>query len=119
MNGTGKTYMPPTKDHTGKEEPTMPTPNEQMDSEIYNILADLVGEFNDGGNIPGPAAFKNEIAKVKRLVLEGQQRTVGAVFDMSPKAKFIDWKPQDAFAFFERLKAYEAALTAELGELGK
>lgn len=54
------------------------------------------------------------IAEAKRrlqaLIDAARQDTIDKVFELSPKALFKDWKPQDAFAFYERLKAYEQEL---------
>jgi hypothetical protein len=45
-------------------------------------------------------------------VEEAQLQVIDKIFELSPKEKFEDWKPKDAFAFYERLKAYEAQLTS-------
>lgn len=50
------------------------TQQEQLEA-IYNVLADLVGEFNSGGNIPGPEAFKKEISAITALIQEARKET--------------------------------------------
>jgi hypothetical protein len=39
------------------------------------------------------------------------------IYELSPKAKFGDWKPKDALMFYERFRAYEQQLTKEQKEL--
>ncbi len=36
--------------------------------------------------------------------------TIDKVYELSPTKKFEDWKPHEAFTFYERLKAYEAEI---------
>lgn len=48
----------------------------------------------------------------EEAVALAQLKTIDDVFRMSSKKKFIEWKPQDAFMFYERLKAYERELKA-------
>lgn len=56
---------------------------------------------------------------IERARVEGQLKTVDDVFALSPKGSFNNWKPMDAWKFYERLKDYEKQLTAELERLSK
>jgi hypothetical protein len=71
------------------------------------------------------SAILDDIIPAVQSFYEQRERTVkldiiNKVFELSPKEKFIDWKPGDAFAFYERLKAFEDELQSpQAGAEGK
>jgi hypothetical protein len=53
----------------------------------------------------------------QRQTLQAQLQAIDKVFQMSPGKSFNQWKPTDAFRFYERLKAYEQELTQQLNDM--
>lgn len=51
--------------------------------------------------------------QIEEEVRECRLRVIDKVFELSPKESFNNWKPTDAFRFYERLKAYESELKEE------
>lgn len=49
-----------------------------------------------------------------RAEVEAGLKTIDKVFELSPKGSFANWKPMDAWHFYERLKAYERELKTQL-----
>ena len=54
------------------------------------------------------------VVRIHKLVADActvaRVDTINKVYELSPTQAFEHWKPKDALAFYERLKAYEAEL---------
>lgn len=59
-------------------------------------------------------------ALVKQHITQADQaaelRAIDTVFELSPTGSFQNWKPLDAFKFYERLKDYERQLRQQQKE---
>jgi hypothetical protein len=60
------------------------------------------------------AGRKLILAKFAEIEREARLDTIDKVFELSPKGSFANWKPMDAWHFYERLKDYEKQVKATL-----
>lgn len=67
--------------------------------------------------IPEPPGIAVQINKLAGFIQAREQEAtlnaINKVFTLSPKGSFNNWKPTDAWRFYERLKAYEREVKGE------
>ena len=93
---------------------TNPHSREQLKNEVVSILAlefmagssEIVGLTKQLMDVFDPYTAEQSLLRAKD--------TLDKVYELSPTAQFKDWKPQDAVAFYERLKAFEKQLDKEI-----
>lgn len=93
--------------------------SDKVEAEIDNLLLELRLRLNNANNSEARKATEQTKSKLTKLLLEQRIKTIDDVFSLSPKGLFNNWKPMDAFRFYERLKAYEKDLQARLNQLDK
>ena len=66
-----------------------------------------------------PAIIENMVIGVNAYTTNKIIEAIDHIYELSPTKNYEHWKPQDALAIYERLKAYEAELRKQMSKLFK
>lgn len=90
-----------------------PNPSSEELDEILHTYGEAVWDIVKESDVFADVGIPMVEAKrrLQSLIDAARKEVIDHVYKLSPKAQFKDWKPQDAFVFYERLKAYEQELS--------
>lgn len=87
-----------------------------LEAKIYQIIMQAM--YDSQPEIPMtvvPSAYTQKVMKILQdEILKARLQTIDEIFELSPKVSFQNWKPTDAFHFYERLRDYEKRLQSQL-----